>query len=302
MMDRPKALKRIRDSVVDKSRDTSEAARQIRKVSKGALEAALEQTQATSRNAVDKVFPECPVPVFMLPTGPSPEDYALVFRLDEILDDLKSGMAVRPKFEVLSARAVNYDPEHLGRELKQEFVGQFEAARESLVQAGEVALERLELKRSRASEELNKEVSGPTARSLGRWAASTVFALPLALILLGLGMKPRTEALRLLWDYRSVRADKRKTQRDLERELEELNSKFDSKSKAFQRAVRNIDIRTHPRIQTLGRLICEVEHVVFDPGDVEPGYSDVPDVQIDLHHPMYLKRLPELYRPLLDVV
>ena len=130
----------------------------------------------------------------------------------------------------------------------------------------------------------------------------TVLALPLALILLGLGMKPRTEALRLLWDYRSVRADKRKTQRDLERELEELNSKFDSKSKAFQRAVRNIYIRTHPRIQTLGRLICEVEHVVFDPGDVEPGYSDVPDVQIDLHHPMYLKRLPEHYRPLLDVV
>ena len=104
MMDRPKALKRIRDSVVDKSRDTSEAARQIRKVSKGALEAALEQTQATSRNALTKVFPECPVPVFMLPTGPSPEDYALVFRLDEILDDLKSGMFVRPKFEVLSAR------------------------------------------------------------------------------------------------------------------------------------------------------------------------------------------------------
>ncbi len=291
-MDRPKALKRIRDSVVDKSRDTSEAARQIRKVSKGALEAALEQTQATSRNAVDKVFPECPVPVFMLPTGPSPEDYALVFRLDEILDDLNSGMFVRPKFEVLSARAVNYDPEHLGRELKQEFVGQFEAARESLVQAGEVALERLELKRSRASEELNKEVSGPTARSLGRWAAMTVFALPLALILLVLGMKPRTEALRLLWDYRSVRADKRKTQRDLERELEELNSKFDSKSKAFQRAVRNIDIRTHPRIQTLGRLICEVEHVVFDPGDVEPGYSDVPDVQIDPSPPYVSETAP----------
>ena len=87
-MERPKALQKFRDSVVDKSRDTSEAARQIKKVSKGALEAAVEQTQAASRKAVNKVFP-CPVPVFMLPTGPSPEDYALVFRLNEILDNVR---------------------------------------------------------------------------------------------------------------------------------------------------------------------------------------------------------------------
>ena len=76
----------------------------------------------------------------MLPTGPSPEDYALLFQFDEVLDNLESGILVRPKIEVWAARESGHDLERFGRELKQDFVRQFNEARESLIEAAGLIL------------------------------------------------------------------------------------------------------------------------------------------------------------------
>ena len=65
---------------------------------------AAESKVAFNDKLLDKVFPECPVPAFMLPTGPSADDYRLLFRLDEMLENLESGILVRPKIQVWAAR------------------------------------------------------------------------------------------------------------------------------------------------------------------------------------------------------
>ena len=146
-MKRFKGLGKIRDSVAEKSKATaSEAVQRMVEVSKETLEAAVEQTQTVSRDAANKVYTECPVTMFMLPTGPNPEDYALIIRFDEMLDNLIPGMLVRPKLEILSARTDGYDTGHLRQEIKQEFALQFEAAKETIVHAIAQATEAQKLK------------------------------------------------------------------------------------------------------------------------------------------------------------
>ena len=306
-MKRFKGLGRIRDSVVEKSKAASEAVQQLGEVSKAALdttveqtrtttseagrrmvevsketlEAAVEQTQTVSRDAVNKVYTECPVTMFMLPTGPNPEDYFLAFRFDEVLDNLNSGLLVRPKLEILSARAVSYDTERLGQGIKQEFSSQ---------------LDHLKSERKRAYEKLVSELPGPTAESIIIGVTLMFFLSPLALLAWAFGIN----MISMIWDY--WRKDKINAQRELNRELNRDLKELDSKNSAFQQAIGNIEVKMHPRIRNLAEMICEVDLVPFDPGDTEREQSDIPDTQIPFRHSIYLKRLPSLYHEFLDVV
>ena len=127
----------------------------------------------------------------------------------------------------------------------------------------------------------------------------TFTALPLLLFLLWLGLRPRTELIGLLWDYLSVRGKKKRAQRELSREIKKLECEFDKKDKAFQMAVKKIEVRVHPRIRTVASLICEAEGVASSPGGPEPESGNLPDVEPYLRHPIYLEHVPKRYSRLL---
>ena len=227
--------------------------------------------QQLPADVVDKMFPECPVPMFILPTGPNPEEYFIVFGFDEVFDNLKSGIFVRPKIEAWAARVNGWDMEHLGRELKREFTRQFDATRERAVRSGEVDIRKLETQRQRQSKEMSDKLTGtvsslakaPIQATLGGVMLNPftgVFTWPLGVFYLSLAMYNGYKAFNLPLEYLEIRSKRGKTQQELREEqkkLEELEAEFDSKNEAFQKAVGNIEIRTHPLLQSLHRLICE---------------------------------------------
>ena len=263
------------------------------------LDAAAEKSRAVLRKQfLDKIFSECPVPTFMLPTGPGPEDYVLIFLFDEVLENLKSGIFVRPKIEAWAARESGHDLERFGQRLKQDFVRQFNDARGSLIKASQLDIDDLESRRERLSDAIKTEATGPSLRSAAGWTLVTLTALPLLLFLLWLGLRPRTELIGLLWDYLSVRGKKKQAQRELNRAIKKLESEFDKKDKTFQMAVKKIEVRVHSRIRTVASLICEAEGVSFSPSGSEPESGDLPDVEPYLRHPIYLEHVPKRYSSL----
>ena len=249
--------------------------------------------------SVDRVFPECPAPAFMMPTGPGVEDYVIVFDLDEITDKLRSGLLVRPQIEVWSGKTGDYDLEHFGQELVQDFVQQFDDAREGLTQAYQPGIDALEAQRSVLSGEIRKEATGSTLTSAARWTFIALFTPPLFLLLLSFGMRPRMKLVGLVSDYLRTGAEKRRTQEELDREVEELESQFSSKNRTFERAVKKIEVREHPEIRRMARLINGEKEAAQPPGNAGPESGDAPDIQRYFRHPRYLERLPERYRQLL---
>ncbi len=248
----------------------------------------------------------------MLPTGPSVEDYAFVFNLEEMLDNLRSGVFVRPKIEVWSARDSDYEVEHFIEELEQDFVRQFNEAKEELEKAWGAHMKSASTAEAQASQKLKKELTGPTLTSVSRWggaavASSSLIAmlggpqavLLLPLLMLAIGLRPRTKMISLLRDYVSLRGERSQIESDFSSELEELESSMDSKNKTLQRAVKRLEVKVHPRIQEVARFICEAENVEFS--GPEPESVDVPPVGLYLRHHLYLERLPRRYHRLLDL-
>ena len=127
-----------------------------------------------------------------------------------------------------------------------------------------------------------------------------LLAVILLLFALGYGKK----ALSLVDDLRKERARSGGARRELNRQLQDKVAELDevnSKSEAFQRAVQNIEIRTHPKLQELHRLICDVEDIAFQSSDATPEH-DVPDITPYLRHPEFLRKLPNHYHGLLNVL
>ena len=307
-------------SVVDA---TTSAAGQAVDATTSATGKAVDATTSAAGKAVDAatsapgrvvkmVFPDCPVPAFMLPTGPYAEDYVFVFQIEEMLANLKSGVFVRPKIEIWAARDSGYNLEHFVEELEQDFIRQFNETREELEKAREAQIEKVALVEAHASEELKSELTGPTLNSAARWAAVGVAsslipllggpqaALLLPLLLLGIGLRPRTKMISLLREYLSVRGERSQVQSELSNELERLESSMDSKNRELQKAVKRLEVKMHPRIQEIATLICQAEGVAFSPAVPEQDSDDIPDVEPYLRHPQYIERLPQKYIRFLD--
>ena len=264
----------------------------------------MEQLKAAYGKGLDTIFPECPVTAFMLPTGPDAENYVIVFDLDNVIENLLSGIFVRPKLEVWAGRTTGFDLDHLGQKLKNDFVRQFNDVREIQIKVGDAAINELEAGKNLASQELGQTATSSVLRTtagVGLVSAGFIFwpLLPLGLVFIALGIGSVSQLVGLIPDYLSASAEKRRTQRRLDRDLKKLEAQFDSKNATFQRAVRSIEVKVHPRIETLTSLICDIERVTFPPASRTP--VDVPDVGPYLHHDMYLKQFPAVYRRLLEV-
>ncbi len=312
-------LKDAIDSAADKAQDVSKKAVDTAASAAGSAQDAAgktldattsaaswttEQLQSAYNQGQDTIFPECPVTAFMLPTGPGAEDYVIVFDLDEVLTNLKSGIFVRPKLEVWAGRATGFDLDRLGQNLKNDFVRQFNDVRESQVRDSEVATIDLEAGKNHAARDIADRASGSVRWIRRGWRLTSIGfivwpLLPLGLIFLAIGIGSMSQLVSLIPEYLSPSGDNRKTQKELDQDLKKLEAQFDSKNAAFQRAVRNIEVKVHPRIETLTSLICDVEGVAFS--SASSASVNVPDVGVYLHHEMYLKQFPAVYRRLLEV-
>ena len=113
-----------RNSIDDAIRDSGSLA-SIRALRSGGI-----GPRSASARAVDKLFREAPVPVFLLPTGSNPADFKLAFDFKDMMNELRSGILVRPVITVFIGRE-DFDETYLTNQLKDEFVRQFNKARDA---------------------------------------------------------------------------------------------------------------------------------------------------------------------------
>ena len=296
--------RRAADAAASAGERAQNAAGKTLDVTTSAASGTVAQSQHLYNQSLDKLFPECPVTAFMLPTGPDAEDYIIAFDLDDMFDNLKSGIFVRPKLEVWAGRAAGFDLDKFGQRLKDHFVRQFNAFRESQIRAGEVATIDLEADKNQSARDIADKASGSVRWIRRGWRLTSIGfivwpLLPLGLIFLAIGIGSMSHLVSLIPEYLSPSGENRKTQKELDQDLKKLEAQFDSKNAAFQRAVRNIEVKVHPRIETLTSLICDVEGVAFS--SASSASVNVPDVGVYLRHEMYLKQFPAVYRRLLEV-
>ena len=246
-------------------------------------------------DAWDTIFRECPVPMFILPQGPDPEKYFIVFGFDEVFDNLKSGVFVCPRIEAWASRGTGWDIEHLGEELKTEFNRQFEVSRQRVVQSGSVDVSKLESEAERLAEEKSGKLERASSALIKSpmWLGMAGLAVnpftwpvtwPFSLIFLALSLSHGRDIIKLSLEYFSLTSNNDATNRELrqrKRALEEQERKFDSKNESFQHAVGRIDVKVHPQLQDLYQQICQKEGVFFQPsasGPALPGVFPMPGV------------------------
>ena len=234
--------------------------------------------------------------------------------MEEVFENLKSGIFVRPKIEAWAARDEGWNVDHLAEELSKEFNRQFQESRARLVKSGEIDLQKLESNLQRQSKQMSSNF-GEAATSLAKapiqlGAAGLAFnpltgafTWPAGLMFLGLALQSGTNVIDQSSKYFGVRTERAETKRGLrqtEEELKELEGEFHSKDQAFRQAIANLDVKTHPRLQTLYKLICEKGGVRFHPASADAG--NAPDVQSCLENGDFLKKLPRRYRKLPELV
>ena len=122
----------------------------------------IDHLRSLSNTAVGKLFPECPIPMFIVPTGPNMEDYGLVFSFEEMFTNLKSGIFARPKLLAWASAEAGYDQQQLAERLRREFTRQFNESREELIGQGALNLSRLE----REDERMSQQITGKAEKSM----------------------------------------------------------------------------------------------------------------------------------------
>jgi hypothetical protein len=90
--------------------------------------------------------------------------------------------------------------------------------------------------------------------------------------------------------------------KNLKNKQQELEANFNSKNKAFIKAVNNVTIHTHPVLQEIITLFCELDSIPFVPINLESPTTVFPPVDELLKRSDYRRGVPMEYLPLLDLV
>ena len=302
--ERPSGVGRVWNAVGKAADATTSAAGKAADATTSAVGKVADTTTLAAGNTLDAVlsapnaafntvFPECAVPAFMLPTGPGVEDYVFVFKMEEMLDNLRSGVFVRPKIEVWSGWDNDYDAEHFIIELEQDFERQLGKTRESLLKVHRAKAKQLESRERKVSRGKGITTVTSLVGATEVFVVTALFPPAGILLLVAFGLTTTSQWIRLIWQSASVEVDKSRAQAELESELGKLEKTYNRKNRNLQRAVKRLEVKVHPRIQEIARLICEAEGAEFSVS--EPVSGDIPDVEPYLRHPQYLDGLPKKY-------
>jgi hypothetical protein len=243
------------------------------------------------------MFPRCPVPVYLLPTGSQAGDFYLAFAFDDLMDDLRSGVLVRPAIEVWTGRS-DFDRDYLAEHLREEFVRQFDDARATMRQAFEEELESIDSRRQRAKDKAAEPVGWLAGAGVGNALFDPTGVG--ASILLFLALFKGKKIVAPLMEYLDLTNQRGAREKDMNRQLDELDKRFERKNKPFRRAVDALDVTLHPELRELVRMFCEVDHVLHVPIDLDEESNAPPGIAEFLSLPDYLAAVPAVYRPLLE--
>jgi hypothetical protein len=260
-----------------------------------------ERAQELPELASRMVFTDCVVPTFLLPTGAGSRDFVCAFEFSAVLDQLQSGVLVRPRVVAWSGRS-DVDRAQLASVLREDFAVQFRAQRDAADVVSDVQAARL------AALEASTEKTGARTRSAAKTAAAGVgamllFANPIAdLAFLALALYGGTSAVQGLWRHFQVSGDLRRHELDMERQRKQLETELDRGDQRFRSAVQRIEVRHHPTLHDIVAQMCELEGVAFMDADqaVPPG-EQVPNVIAQLSAPGYRQKVPEWFHPLIDI-
>ena len=260
----------------------------------------VERIQSAPTQIAGLVFRDCPIPTYLLPTGPNEKDFVCLFDFDGAVAEMSRGTLVRPRIVAWAGRS-DVDRAHLAAQLKDQFSAQFRARWKATLEAPESPLQhqvqRLE------SLERSKEKTASGIETAAKTLATGVGAMllvtnPLAdLVFLAIALFGGSSVvsgvvghLRAATDLRRAEDTLESHQHELERELEVSNSRF-------REAVANIEVHIHPVLQEIVGEFNELEGQPYLPAEPSP---DAPEVHPYLASSAYREQTPEWFHPLLN--
>lgn len=274
-----------------------------------ATQAAVEIATKTGAEAIalamSRIVQECTVPAFLLPTGSGCRDFKCTFCFEEAIKKLTSGILVRPQVQVWAGRE-DIDRTHLTEILKQDFICQFNAARERARTANQRAYDskiaNLKSQQEQSGQEAGKVLQSAvgfvvTALLFMFFVANPIFNIIFLSCAIFGSIDGITKGLNYLHFSFQVSSDQDK----LRHEQQKLEADFDSKNEAFKQAINNITIHIHPMLQEVITLFSELDNRPFFPINIEQPTTEIPLVNELLQKSNYLEEVPLEYLPLLDL-
>lgn len=256
--------------------------------------------------AMSQIVQDCTVPAFLLPTGSSQQNFKCTFYFDQVVAKLTSGMLVRPQVQVWAGR-VDIDRLQLAQIFKEDFICQFNAAREQAIEANQNAYADKIVSLKHQQEQSGQEAShalqnttywAVTALLLMFFVANPIFNLIFFGLAISGGVEGMAKGLNCLRLSLAISGDEEK----LKLEQQKLEADFDSKNEAFIQAVNNMTVHVHPVLQELVTLFSELDSIPFFPVNIDSSTTQYPLVDQLLTDLDYRRNLPIEYLPLLELI
>lgn len=249
---------------------------------------------------------DCAVPVLLLPTGPGAADFTCRFEFADAVDQLQSGILVRPRLDVWAGRE-DVDRRKLATILKDQFRAQLDEQRRRALQEKSPALKEMRQKAAaleKRRDEEGEKLGASMATVSAALVAMFLFANPLFdLLFLTMAFFGSGEAIKRFGSWFSVTfssgASMRKVEREEKRLTEELDQEFSASSDTFRSAVDNLEVHVHPLLHGLVRDFGEVE-LVGVPASDRGGDGDIPVVTSYLLEGEYVAQVPAHLRVLVE--
>lgn len=272
------------------------------------LDSASETARQVAEKGRARVFRETTVPVYLLPTGPGPRDFDCCYSFQAALDQLRSGVLVKPSLQVWAGRS-DIDRDHLAHRLQKTFTEGMRRERRAVGRSGRqlAAPARKEIRKAEARMDDAGKRIGKATGWVGASAVAMLFATnPLFdLVFLLLAVTKGADGLRHAWSYVAHSVDIAKGERGVakaQRELKKLSDELERRGDAIREAMSNIDLFIHPQLRQLVADFSEVEGLA-SPIEVDPPERDsVPDLREQLSEPWYRRQVADYLHPLIDAL
>jgi len=184
----------------------------------------------------------CTVPAWVIHQSADSDDYLIYFQVEEITENLKSGVFVRPSIEIWSGRS-DFNRSRLAKELRHEFINQLQVEKQKTIDQHQAELQEISDDNRSSTFSLISNISGLAS------AIATVLLVsnPIAnAVILLLAVARGKEAISDLINILRLSISSWATGKTNEKKEQELEQKLEEKQDAIEGALKNIDVRLHP--------------------------------------------------------
>lgn len=187
---------------------------------------------------------QCIVPAYVIHQSGDSEDYLIHFQVEEITENLKNGIFIRPKIEIWSGRN-DLNRTKLAKKLRLEFLQQLEEEKQKKLQEHDAHRKEIAKRSETTKSNLLSRVSWLGSAIAAALLVSNPIANAVILfIAVTSGKSTISELIKMLRLSMSSWA-KGKTNKEKEQELEK---EINSKQGTIDEALENMDIKLHPSL------------------------------------------------------